>query len=85
MKPTAEQIAEQITALRELRGRLQSHTLFGDDNHAAIDAAVLVLEQRLTEDDCDCLGLDVYESICAVQAAQWVAGVTDETPAGGWM
>lgn len=50
-KPTKKQINQQIAALKKMKPRVLRQSLFGDDHHAAIDAQVSVLKNRLTESD----------------------------------
>lgn len=48
-KPTAEQVQAEIAALKEIKPKVRHYSFFGDDNHAAIDAQVRVLEEDLPE------------------------------------
>lgn len=47
---TKEQIESEIKALREMKPSVRHRTMFGDDNHAAIDAQIKVLEEGMSED-----------------------------------
>ena len=48
---TQEEIEKQIEALKEVRPKIRPTTAFGDDNLAALDAQLNVLEDCLDEDD----------------------------------
>jgi hypothetical protein len=82
---TDEQIKAEIAALHELKPKLPRISGFGDDNHAAIDAQIAVLTERMTRDQvrerfpengCDKLFM-------ALIASDWAHGEllgTDDTP-----
>lgn len=87
-KPTKKQIEEQIKLLAEMKPRVMRRSGFGDDHHAAIDAQLVVLRERLTEDGVydrfpcreesdseDAVPMNVYES--ALEAAQWLQGESE--------
>jgi hypothetical protein len=91
MKPPEEQIEAEIAALRELIGRVRRHTACGDDNRAAIDAQINVLERRLSPNEIHDDDLSEYELFCALDAALWLAGELQEdeegsaeSPVEGW-
>jgi len=73
---TEEQIKIEIEALKTIRPNVIPTSLFGDDNLAAIDAQIAVLEDDMDNDDI----YDTYdhcdsqESILesALQARQWI-------------
>jgi hypothetical protein len=50
-KRTTTEIANEIKALKKLRNKVPSTTYFGDDNRAAIDAQIRVIEENMTLDD----------------------------------
>ncbi len=50
MKPDKEQVEAEIEKLTALKPRVRRHSLFGDDNHAAIDTEICVLRNDLPED-----------------------------------
>lgn len=96
-KPTNEQIAAEIAALKKMKPSVCKTTAFGDDNHAAIDAQIAVLEERLTDgkiydryeptgdsdiDHDEGRGDGVLSS--AIDAQQWRDGDTSEKPSEGW-
>lgn len=49
-KPSSEQVQQEIAALKEIKPKVRRYTFFGDDNHAAIDAQIVVLEEDYDED-----------------------------------
>jgi hypothetical protein len=51
MIPTKEQIQEEIKKLNEIKSKVVQRTLFGDDNIAAINAEIRVLEENMDEDE----------------------------------
>ena len=79
-QPTEKQIQSEINKLGELQQKVRPYSAFGDDHRAAIAAQIVVLEERLTEDDVwDRYGDDA-ENIRenAEEAARWLEGDTDE-------
>lgn len=92
---TPEQINNEINALRTLKPTVPEFTHFGDNNHAAIDAQLDVLEGGLSEDDVyDIYGqpededgqdfLDQNVLDAALDAARWVRGQDSSAPSSGW-
>lgn len=79
MIPTIEQIKAEVAALKEIKPKVRRLTLFGDDNHKALDAQIKVLEKDLDEDaiydryDDDPRLLDY-----AQQARAWMDGESEE-------
>lgn len=95
---TPEEINDTIARLRNYRDRVPSKTGFGDDNHAAIDAQLDVLDNHYDQDDCfdhyDPTGdedIDFDEGRsehtldAARNAAHWLLGESDENPADDWV
>lgn len=93
-RKTDEQIAQEIKKLNELKPRVPSNSMFGDDNHAAIDAQIAVLTERMgmdaiysrfdNEDDPeeDRSALD-----SAIEAHDWITGERaddEDSPSEGW-
>lgn len=96
-KPTDKQIAAEIAALKNMKPNVRRQSAFGDDHHAAIDAQIDVLENRLTDGkiydryeptgDSDCdrddgRGDNVLSS--AIDAQQWRDGDKAEKPSADW-
>ena|ERR1035437_8595417 len=88
MKPTEEQIAAEILWLETHKSRIPRETAFGDDNHAAIDAQIAALRERMTEDEILDGGAaggkdwDNREMENARDAALWMEGEEDRQPSG---
>ena len=47
------EIDDEVKKLKEMKPRVRHFTFFNDDNHAAIDAQIEVLEDDLDQDDID--------------------------------
>ena len=73
---TKKQIVEEIKALKTVRPNVRSTTMFGDDNLAALDAQIDVLENYLDEDEIydkyDCTQYSEYILDGAICARQWI-------------
>lgn len=94
-KPTPDQVALEIARLKEVHSRVPTHSFFGDDNRAAIDAQIRVLEKGMSLDEVhDAFGELTEEGDfshntldCALTAHDWLNGdlAADEaSPAAGW-
>jgi hypothetical protein len=91
-KPTEKQIAKEIQTLKTMKPNIVRYSMFGDDNHAKIDAQIEVLEERLSEDEVynrfeDSDNPDrTYDLVsCARYAAEWLIGqAEDGVPSKGW-
>ena len=94
-KPTSEQIAAEIALLQAVHPKVPTHSFFGDDNRAAIDAQIRVLQERMSLDEVhDTFGEltadgDFSQNTldCALTAHDWLNGdlAADEaSPAFGW-
>lgn len=94
-KPTPEQIAAEIARLKAVHARVPTHSLFGDDNRAAIDAQIRVLQEGMSIDDVHNSFGELTEDgeyshnrlDCALTAHDWLHGslAADEaSPAAGW-
>ncbi len=86
MVKTDTQVEEEIKELRRLLPKVVRRSLFGDDNHAAIEAQIRVLEERLDEDDIDDEFDDEYVRSNAQEAFNWRTGeeADAEDPSSGW-
>ena len=93
MKPTEAEVAAEIAKLKAMKPRVRQFSHFGDDNWAAIDAQVAVLERRMSEanifaewgegDDVDDDGTNpIIDS--AMDALAWAKGDDDEPCSVGW-
>jgi len=93
MKKTDEEIKAEIAALMAMKPGVRSHSIFGDDNHAAIDAQLRVLTEQMSEDaiyaayaDEDAGDFDQYILDSADHAYFWMSGQPDyEAPSADWM
>lgn len=91
---TEEQINAEIAALVELKPKVRQRTAFGDDNHAAIDAQLAVLRERMSIDDvCSAYGdegmdeFDQHTLDAALSAHDWMTGALagdEDAPAASW-
>ena len=88
---TRVQVHEQIVKLREIRTKVQPMSLFRENHHAAIDAQVEVLKERLTASDvfdrADERNWPNNARDAALEAADWLAGETSSEyadPATSW-
>lgn len=86
---TAEAIQAEIDALTHTKTRVKRHSFFNDDNHAAIDAQIHVLTERLALSAVH----DHYEAgptyilDCAVDAHDWMNDLQDAdqpSPSQDW-
>jgi hypothetical protein len=83
MKPTQHQITAEIEALREQVKIVRKVSAFGDDNVAAIEAQIKVLEENYDEDDIDdFIGDDQQDA--ARDALAWMDGDEGESPSESW-
>lgn len=82
-KPTAKAIAAEVAKLKALKPNVKRYTFFGDDNHAAIDAQIQVLEQNLSDDDIGRRFNGEVQSE-AFNARNWLDGDADEALSKGW-
>lgn len=86
---TKEQIDAEIVALKELRDKIPKTSFFGDDNVAAIDAQIKVLERKMTDnevykefgddgfDDDHSDDFSQHALDAALTAADWLVGEED--------
>lgn len=91
---TAEQINAEIAALLAQRPKVRKHSAFGDDNHAAIDAQLAVLRDRMSSDalraaygDEDSDEFNEHTFTAALSAHDWMTGALaadEDAPAESW-
>lgn len=90
----------EIARLVKMKSRVRQRTAFGDDNHDAIDAQILVLTNRADNDEVydrfgpshDDKGKESFEFTdscdhklqAALEALMWLEGETKEAPSKGW-
>ncbi len=88
-RPKAE-IQQQIDLLKEIavKETFRHVTMFRDSNDDAIAAQIEVLEERHTDDYCtdqeDSEEWTEHVATHAREAANWLAGDTEDKPADGW-
>lgn len=79
-----EQINQEIKTLKEMKPKVRRKTSFGDDNHEAIEAQIMVLEMGYDESIVyDAWGDDDYVLYLAMQAIDWRDHGGD-LPSEGW-
>lgn len=85
-----KEIQEQIDWLTSNKQNIRSHSGFGDDHHAAIEAQIDVLENDLDEDEIETkYGSDsdnYADNILtnANEARYWRDGNTEDNPSNNW-
>lgn len=94
-KPTPEQVALEVARLKAVHPLVPTHSFFGDDNRAAIDAQIKVLEEGMSLDEVHAAFGEFTDEgdfsqntlDCALTAHDWLQGdlADDEaSPAFGW-
>lgn len=75
---TREEVQKEIKALQAVRPNVRPRSMFDDDNLAALDAQVVVLEEDLDNDDIY-FSFDHTEHILssALDARSWLDGESD--------
>ncbi|WP_423458007.1 hypothetical protein [Ottowia sp. VDI28] len=81
-RPTFNQVADELARLKAVLPRVPKFSGFGDNNHAAIEAQIKVLEDHMSRDDVhDCFGEDAVlfdfsqnTLDCALTALDWMTG-----------
>jgi hypothetical protein len=95
MKPTQEQIAEEIAKLKAMKPTVIRSSVFGDNHWDAIDAQINVLENQWGDNrvydkypcqDEDDDGYPDNVRDAAYEAASWLNGETEEgeSPSDNW-
>ena len=94
-RKTEEQINAEVEALVAVKPKVRELTAFGDDNHAAIDAQLAVLRERMDHDDVyDAYGdedsddFDQHTLDAALSAHDWMVGTLaagEGSPSEGWV
>jgi hypothetical protein len=90
-RPTPEEVAKEVTKLRQMKPSVRKENMFGDNHHEAIDAQIEVMEKRLDEDDIyAAYGDDTAEDFSqnlldsAIEDRRWLDGEESEAPSAGW-
>jgi hypothetical protein len=77
MRPTKEQIEQEIERLEDLKLNVSHYSAFGDDNRAQIAAQIEVLVEGLSSDDIADRYIDeIYEA--AISAWDWLENAHDD-------
>lgn len=85
--PSQDCIAAEIVRLEQLKREVPEITLFGDENHCALDAEIMVLrgvEPFTASVRCASSDQDQYVRDHAVAAWNWLMGVSAVTPSAWW-
>jgi hypothetical protein len=92
--PTPKEIAAEIKALKKLKPLIPAQSVFQDDNHAAVDAQIEVLQSNMSEDDIYTRADDgvtaakdlwsEYVRDNAICAWSWKTGTSFESASVGW-
>ena len=73
---TQEQITKEIEALKTVRPNVRPYSMFNDDNLAAVDAQIQVLENDMDDNEIydryDHVSSSEYILDAALTARQWV-------------
>jgi hypothetical protein len=71
-----QEITDEISKLQGLRNRVPQHGMLGNDNRAAIDAQIRVLNENLSKEQAieEFEGPDDYILSNALDAAEFLAG-----------
>ena len=93
-RKTEDQINAEVAALKALKPTIRERTAFGDDNHAAIEAQISVLRERMGSDEVyDAYGdeeaddFDQHTVDAALSAHDWMTGALaadEDAPAASW-
>lgn len=95
--PSEKHVKAEIEKLLDLKYKVRSHSAFGDDNVAAIEAAICVLEEHMDNDDIyeryeeqrdddnEIIQGSQNELDHALEALQWMQGDEKESPSSGWV
>ena len=83
--PTTEQIQNEIAQLKEMKPHVRRFSAFGDDNRAAIGAAIKVLEHLLPEGAIYDRWEDLQHLLdSALDARRWLDGAESVAPSSDW-
>ncbi len=84
--PTPEDVSAEIEKLRSMKNSVRHFTAFNDDNHAAIETQIEVLEKDLTTDAIHSRWDVDYLREAARDARDWKDGrlAAGDTLSGAW-
>jgi hypothetical protein len=83
---TPEEITAEIATLRAMKPDVRRYTLFRDDNHAAIEAQIALLEEPDPEDAFADYAIEDGEHayFAAQEVIDWLTGENDDAPSISW-
>lgn len=86
MKPTDQEIQDEITALQTMKPKVRKISGFGDNHHDAIDAQVRVLKERMRESRVWDVYGDRIDNVLdsAKEAQEWLEDADNAKPSDGW-
>jgi hypothetical protein len=77
--PSYDEVKDMVARLKALKPKVQPYSMFGDDNHAAIEAEIETLQEELDDDEiADRFGGDRYALSSAEEARCWLDGERGE-------
>lgn len=86
--PDKKAMDAEVALLKKMKPDVRHYTGFGDDNHAAIEAQILVIERGMDNDEIYDRWpdeRDESERSCALEAREWLDGnATDGPPSEEW-
>ncbi len=87
-RPTLTEQQAEVEALKKMKPKVRHRTASGDDNRAAIEAQIEVIEKRMTDDQIyDKLDEEEWNETLvdsANDARNWLTGDEPEPPSKGW-
>lgn len=85
MKPTAEQIQQEITALEACKAYIPPRTMFGDDNIRQVDLQIEFLRVQIDMTADEWHEYSESEQSAILEAEAWKEGQSDQKSlAAGW-
>ena len=91
VRKTTDEVSAEISTLEAMKLNVRPFSWFGDYNHAAIDAQLEVLRERMSEDavyeaygDETADEFDQHLLDSAHHAYLWMSGENDNSPSSDW-
>ena len=84
MKPTPQEILNEIEALKKCFTFVPKYNLFDDNNHAGIQLQIDVLSGEIDAMSEEFHDYDSDEQSAIMEADDWMEGLSDESPSSGW-
>lgn len=76
MRRSKDEISKEIDALLDLKDKVRPTSMFGDDNRAAIEAQIDILQGNVAEDEIYDV-FDDHAADSANEAVQWLNGESE--------